>query len=62
MGIAHHDVVNERLVSDIWFLGEPVIIVEVHFNGGEVHRRPATLDLELQQDTLRPARCAAPTS
>ena len=50
--IADHDIVEQRLVADIRLLREPVIVVEVHLHGGEVHHRPATLDLELQGDTL----------
>ena len=50
--VADHDVIDQRLVSDIWFFGEPVIVVEVHFHGGEVYNRPPTLDLELQGNSL----------
>ena len=50
--VADHDVIDQRLVSDIRLLREPVIVVEVHLHGGEVHHRPTALDLELQGDPL----------
>src|SRR3984893_4847543 len=43
---------DQRLVADIGFLREPIVIVEIHFHSGKVHRRPSTLDLELERDSL----------
>src|SRR5258708_4022855 len=46
--IADHDIVEQGLESDIRLLGEPVLVAEVHLDGGEINNRSRALDFELQ--------------